>query len=54
MSNLRLTKEQKKIRKDLIRYHRNLNKDQRKYARRVGIGAIAIALLIQHLIKGKD
>lgn len=54
MSNLRLTKEQKKIRKDLIRYHRNLNKDRRRYARKIGISAIAIALLIQHLIKGKD
>lgn len=54
MSKPRLTKEQKRIRKQLVKYHRNLNKDQRKYARRVGIGAIAIALLIQHLIKGKD
>lgn len=54
MSTQRLTKEQKRIRKELIKYHRDLNKDRRKYACRVGIGAIAIALLIQHLIKGKD
>lgn len=56
MSKLRLTKEQKQIRKELIRYHRNLpaNKEARKNARKIGIAAIAIALAIQELIKGKD
>ena len=56
MSKSRLTKEQKRIRKELIKYHRNLpaNKEARKAARKIGIGAIAVALYIQELIKGKD
>lgn len=56
MSKPRLTKEQKKIRKELIKYHRNLpeNKEARKVARKIGIGAIVVALSIQELIKGKD
>ena len=56
MSKLHLTKEQKRIRKELIKYHRNLpaNKEARKAARKIGIGAIVIALSIQELIKGKD
>lgn len=56
MSKPRLTKEQKKIRKELIRYHKNLpaNKEARKAARKIGIGAIVIALAIQELIKGRD
>lgn len=56
MSKPRLTKEQKRIRKELIRYHRNLpaNKEARKTARKIGIGAIVVALSIQELIKGKD
>lgn len=56
MSKLRLTKEQKKIRKELIKYHKNLpaNKEARRASRKIGIGAIVIALAIQELIKGKD
>lgn len=56
MSKPRLTKEQKKIRKELIKYHRNLpeNKEARKASRKAGIFAIATALAIQELIKGKD
>lgn len=56
MSKPRLTKEQKRIRKKLIQYHKNLpaNKEARKAARKIGIGAIVIALYIQELIKGKD
>ena len=56
MSRLRLTKEQKKIRKELIKYHNNLpaNKEARKARRKVAIGAITVALAIQELIKGKD
>ena len=56
MSKLRLTKEQKKIRRELIRYYRNLpaNKEARKKAHKIGIGAIVVALAIQELIKGKD
>lgn len=56
MSKLRLTKEQKKMRKKLVKYHRNLqaNKEARKAARKIGIGAIMIALAIHELIKGKD
>lgn len=50
MSKPRLTKEDKKIRKELIKYHRNINKRERK----MGIFAIIIALAIQELIKGKD
>lgn len=56
MSKPRLTKEQKKIRKELIKYHRNLpaNKEARKASRKIGIGAMIVALSIQELIKGKD
>ena len=56
MSKLRLTKEQKRIRRELIRYHRNLpaNKEARRASRKICIGAIAIALAIQDLIKGRD
>lgn len=56
MSKLRLTKEQKQIRKKLIKYHRDLpaNKEARKASFKAGVGAIAIALLINELIKGKD
>lgn len=56
MSKPRLTKEQKKIRKELIKYHRNLpeNKEARKASRRAFMGALAIAFLISEFIKGKD
>lgn len=56
MSKPRLTKEQKKIRKELIKYHDNLpaNKEARKAKRKAVVGAIAVALAIQELIKGKD
>lgn len=54
MSKPRLTKEQKKIRKDLIRYFRDRNKEERKVARKVGVMAILTALAVQELIKGKD
>lgn len=56
MSKPRLTKEQKKIRKKLIKYHKNLpaNKEARKTARKIGIGTMVIALAIREFIKGKD
>lgn len=56
MSRLRLTKEQKKIRKELIRYHRNLpeNKEARKCTRKICISAIVLALAMQEFIEGKD
>ncbi len=56
MSKPRLTKEQKRIRKELIQYHRNLpaNKEARKLSNKIGVGAIVVALAIQELIKGKD
>lgn len=56
MSKPRLTKEQKKIRKDLIKYHRNLpaNKESRNSAFKACVGALVVAFAIQEIIKGKD
>lgn len=52
----RLTKEQKKIRKELIKYFDALpeNKRARKQKRRAGVIAIVAAFSIQELIKGRD
>lgn len=52
MSKPRLTKEQKKIRKELIKYYKGLPAKKTNAA--VAAAAIAIALAIQELIKRKD
>ena len=56
MSKPRLTKQQKKIRKELIKYYRNLpeNKEARKASCKAGVFAIVVALAINELIKGGD
>lgn len=54
MSKLRLTKKQKKIRKELVKYHKERRKEERRTSFKIGVAAIVVAMAIQDLIKGKD